>query len=305
MYESSQVFIITFAIVILGFLLKKFNFLTENDGKSISKLLMHTTFPALMIISTANAKIVHAYFLIPLFAILLGIVMILIAWYFLSNYENSLRGVLMMGAGGYNTGLFGFAIIEGLFGKESLIYAVMFDIGVSVIVFGVIYSLAIYFSPVKKAGINIKQIVKKIFSLPPVIGMTIGLIINFLSLPLPPICITFLEVLSKANRPLVLLLMGIYLSFELNKRLLIAMSKVLAIRYLLGLAVIIILYYSLPNYPNLQHVLMICTILPIGMTIIPFSIELNYDTRTAGTLLNISQILSFILMWVLALFLKM
>ena len=305
MLQANNVFIITLSMILLGFLLKKFNYISEKDGKVISRFLMHTTFPALMLISTAKIKLDTSLLFIPLLAIVLGVLMLVVAWFWFSNYANDIRGVLTMGVGGFNTGLFGFPIIEGLFGKESLVFAIMFDIGNTFIVFGAIYTLGNHFSSNKKKHNDFLPILKKVISLPPVLGMILGLIINVLSIPLPTICFDFLEILAKANKPLVLLLMGIYLSFELNKKLMLAISKVLVIRYLIGLLVVVALYFMLPTYPTLRNVLMICVILPIGMTILPFSDEMNYDSRIAGTLLNISLLVSFILMWGLVLSLNL
>jgi hypothetical protein len=258
---------------------------------------MHTTFPALMIISTAKVKLDATLLLIPLFCIVLSAIMLLIAWFWFSKYPNDLRGILTMAAGGTNVGLFGFPIIEGLFGKDALVYAIMFDIGNTFIVFGVVYPIGSYFSSNKKGKTDFKQILKKVLSLPPVLGMLLGLIINILAIPLPAIGFDFLDILAKANKPLVLLLMGIYLSFELNKKLMLAISKVLLIRYSIGLSIIFALYFLFSAYPTMRNVLMICVILPIGMTILPFSDELNYDSRISGTLINISLLISFILMW--------
>jgi malate permease and related proteins len=303
MSQSNQVFIITLAMIGLGFLLKNYNFLSEQDGKTISKFLMHTTFPALMIISTAKVKLDTSLLFIPLFCIAISVIMLLIAWFWFSKYPNNLRGLLTMAAGGTNVGLFGYPIITGLFGKDALVYAVMFDIGNTIIVFGAVYPIGTYFSSNKKEGINFKQILKKILTLPPVLGMILGLIINASSITMPVICEEFLDILAKANKPLVLLLMGIYLSFELNKKLMLAISKVLLIRYSISLAVVFALYFLLSAHPMMRNVLMICTLLPLGMTILPFSDELNYDSRIAGTLINISLLISFILMWAMVLIL--
>ena len=43
--------------------------------------------------------------------------------------------------------------------------------------------------------------------------------------------------------------------------------------------------------------LIVCVLLPIGLTILHFSDEMNFDSRIAGTLLNISLLISFGLMW--------
>jgi malate permease and related proteins len=298
MNQANNVFIVTITIILLGFLLKKYNFISEKEGKTISKFLMHTTFPALMIITMARVKLETSLILIPVFALGVGLSMLLLAWIWFSNYEKALRGVLTMGVGGFNSGMFGFPIIEGLFGKQAMVYAIMFDIGNTFIVFGAIYSLGTYFSANKKAQTGIKSILKKVFSLPPVLGILLGLIINIAKIPLPTICINFLEVLASGNKPIVLLLMGIYLSFELDKKLMIAISKVIVIRVSVGIIVVLGIYFLINNdYSMMKNVLMLCVLMPIGLTILPFSDELGYDSRIAGTMLNISLLISFGLMW--------
>jgi malate permease and related proteins len=306
MNATNQVFIITFAIIGMGFLLKRFDYITEKEGKVLSKFLMHSTFPALLILSMSSAKLESSMAMLPLIAIVTGVVMLVVAWFSLKNYPNNQRGVLMLGVGAFNTGLFGFPIFEGLLGKTALTYAIMFDIGTTFMVFGVLYPLSAYFSDNHKNGLELKNILKKVFTSPPVMATLFGLFINILSLSIPPICVDFLETLAKGNKPIVLLLMGIYLSFELDKKQRISIYKVLSIRYIIGIASAIILYLFLPtNDSTMRIVTVLCVILPIGMTILPFSDEMNLDSRLAGTLLNISLVVSFILMWGFTLFLAL
>lgn len=298
MNQTNSVFIITITIILVGFLLKKYNLISEQEGKTISKFLMHTTFPALMIVTMARVKLETSLILIPLFALVVGLSMLLIAWMWFSNYEKALRGILTMGVGGFNSGMFGFPIIEGLFGKQAMVYAIMFDIGNTFIVFGAIYSIGTYFSANRKAQTGIKPILKKVLSLPPVLGILLGLIINITNLSLPKMFFDFLDVLAIGNKPLVLLLMGIYLSFELDKKLMIAISKVIIIRVSVGIIVVLGIYYLVnSDYSLMKNVLMLCALMPIGLTILPFSDELGYDSRIAGTMLNISFVVSFVLMW--------
>lgn len=298
MSQTNQVFTVTFSMIAMGFFLKRYDYISEKEGKVISKFLMHSTFPALLLLSMSRAKLESSLAVLPFIAIIVGAIMLVVAWFVFKNYPNSQRGVLMMGVGAFNTGLFGFPIIEGLFGKEGLSYAIMIDIGVTFMVFGAIYPLAAYFSENHKDGLEVKNVLKKVFSSPPVIATLMGLLINILAIQMPPVCVDFLEVLAKGNKPIVLLLMGIYLSFELDKKQRFSIYKILSIRYLISIIAATILYYILPsNQPTMQTVLMLCMLLPVGMTILPFSDEMNFDTRLAGTLLNVSLVVSFVLMW--------
>ncbi len=305
MGATNQVFIITLCFILIGFLIKKYKFLSEADGKIISKFLMHTTFPALMIVSTSRVQLEPTLLLIPLFCILFCGTNLLIAYFLFSKLPRDLRGILTMGAGGLNVGLFGFPIIEGLFGKDALVYAVMFDIGNTIIVFGVVYPIGAYFSSKQTDGVSWRKILKKVFSLPPVHGMFIGLCINLFKIDLPDFSISILDTLAKANKPLVLLLMGIYLSFELNKKQFFEISKVILFRYTVALVLVFCLSVWMVDFPLVKSVLIICIVLPIGLTILPFSDELGYDSRIAGTLVNVSLLVSFVLMWGLVLGLQL
>jgi malate permease and related proteins len=304
MNQANDVFLITLAMIIFGYLIKKYNYVTEKEGKTISRFLMHTTFPALMVVSTMRIKLESSLFLIPVLTLAFGSLMLLIAWFVFRKYPNDMRGLLTMGAGGLNTGLFAFPIIEGIWGRDALVYAIMFDIGNTVVVFGLVYSIGNYFAKKGHSTVDFQVILNKIIRLPPLQGMAIGLLINILHIPVPTVCIDFLDVLAKGNKPIVLLLMGIYLSFELDKKQVWAVSKVLIIRYICGLLAVATLCAVLP--PSLeQSILIMCVVLPVGLTILPFSDELHFDSRVAALLVNMSLLVSFVVMWALVIGLKL
>jgi predicted permease len=62
MAQANATFIITLALILMGFLIKKYNFISEKEGKVLSKFLMHTTFPALMIISKLSWSLHFSYY---------------------------------------------------------------------------------------------------------------------------------------------------------------------------------------------------------------------------------------------------
>lgn len=300
MIQANQVFLITLAIISFGFFIKKFNYVTEKEGKTISKFLMHTTFPALMLVFTIRLKLEPSLFLIPLIAVGLGSVMILTALQVFKDYPNTLKGLLVMGSSGFNTGLFAFPIIEGIWGREGLVFAIMYDIGNTAVVFGGVYTIGTYFAARGEGKVNMGAILKRVLRSPPLQGMLIGLTINALHIPVPDIAIDFLDVLAKGNKPMVLLLMGIYMSFELEKKQIWDISKVLMIRYICG-GIAVLLIYSFFPASLYRNILIVCVVLPIGMTLLPFSDELGYDSRIAGVLVNTSLLISFVFMWALVL----
>lgn len=300
MNQTNDAFLLTLALVTVGYCLKRTNIISEADGKILSKFFMHTTFPALVLLSFLRVRIEPHLILVSGMGLGFGSLLVTIAWFFFKSYASKLRGILTMGAGGLNTMLFGLPIVEALWGQEGLAYLVMFDIGNTLVSFCVSYPIGNYLSLSGQSAPIAKTIFNKVIRLVPFQAMIIGLIFNALHVSFPAIAITFLETIAKGNKPIVLILMGIYLRFAVEKQQILDVSKVLFIRYLTGLLVAGLFYAWMPPSVG-RSVLMICVILPAGLTLLPFSNELNYDTNIAAMIINWSLILSFLLMWALVL----
>lgn len=302
MGQVNLAFISTLAFISIGFLLKNKGIIKESEGKVLSRLLMHTTFPALMVVSTIYIDLNPRLFLIPLFAVGVSAVMLCIAYFVFKKEVKSIRGVLTMSSGGWNVGLFGFPLIESIWGAKALLFAIMYDIGNTFLAFGVLYPIGNHFSDVPSRGkLNM---LKKVLLLPPVLGMIMGLTFNVTNIPLPGILEDILTTLSKANKPLVLLLLGIYLSFNLDKNQFNGILKVLFLRYGIGLLTILAIYFLLPK-SLMSSVLIALVVLPVGMSVLLFSDELGFDAKIAGTLANLSLLLSFGLLWLVITYLQL
>jgi len=299
MDQANLVFLVTLCIVGLGFSLKQWGVVSEQDGKVLSRMLMHTTFPALMVVSTLHVPLTSSLAAIPFVSIALGSMLLLLAWFVFANRPVRLRGVLTMGIGAFNIGLFGFPIVEGIWGRDALVYAVLYDIGNTLVIFGIVYPVGYYFASGGTQRPPVLATIRRVLRLPPMLGMLVGLTLNLLSLDLPPVLFDTLDTLAKANKSLVLLLLGIYLSFRLEKAQQAAILRLLALRYAGGLVAIALLYVVLPVPTLLRTTLTVCILLPIGMTVLPFSDEFNFDSRVAGTLVNLSLVISFGLLWLL------
>ena len=172
-------------------------------------------------------------------------------------------------------------------------------VGFQIINFILTYGMGNYFSAKAQKGNMWKHVFKRIMSLFPFQAMVIGLLVNLLEIPLPFFLTSIVDTIAQGNKPLVLLLMGIYFSVRLPKKSFLKVFQVLGIRYLLGLSIGLLLFYSLPFDTHFRNMMLICIILPVGMTLITYSDELNFDTSIAGALVNFSMLISFALMWIL------
>ncbi|WP_026994230.1 AEC family transporter [Flectobacillus major] len=306
MNPTNAVFITALSIIALGFFLKNKGIITEKEGKIITKLLMHTTFPSLVFVTVMRVNIVPNLLLLPLICISFSAITMLIGSFIFKSQTKRIRGLLTMSSGGFNLGLFAFPLIEGIWGREGMVYAALFDVGNSIVVFCMVYGTGVIFAEAKEEVAirkreKLKKAFLKIFTLLPFQAMLLGLFINLTALELPQIVVDIIDILAKGNKVLVLLIMGIYLSLNMTNEVLKKVVNVLIIRYTVGLTMGLLLYYNLPFEPLYRSIVLICLILPVGMTLLPFSDELGYDSKIAGVLVNLSMIISFVLMWGLVL----
>lgn len=304
MNQTNTVFITALSIIFLGYFLKKKNIITEEEGKIITKLLMHTTFPALMFVTMLRIHFEWNLLLLPLLSFLFSLITMATATYFFKDFPRKMKAILIMGSGGFNLGLFAYPLIEGIWGQAGMVYAAMFDFGNSFAVFGLVYGTGVFMSDKNQASsvtVNAKNALLKIITLLPFQAILVGVFFNLTAIPLPQILLDVLEVLAKGNKVVVLLIMGIYMNLFMSQTLFQKVAKVLAIRYFWGFLIGFLCYYFLPVEQLYRNVLLIVIIIPVGMTIIPFSNELGYDTEVAGMLVNISMLISFAMMWALIL----
>jgi malate permease and related proteins len=304
MNQTNTVFITALSIIFIGYFLKRKNIVTENEGKVITKLLMHTTFPALMFVTILRVHFEWNLLLLPLISFSFSLLTMFTAQLIFKDFTRKTKAMLIMASGGFNLGLFAYPLIEGIWGQSGMVYAAMFDFGNSFAVFGLVYGTGVFMAD-KNQGVsrkeNVKKSLVKIFTLLPFQAILLGVFFNLTAFPLPQILIDILDVLAKGNKVIVLLIMGIYMNVSMTSELWQKVSKVLAIRYFWGLLLGFLFFYFLPVEQLYRNVLLIVLIIPIGMTIIPFSNELDYDTELAGSLVNISMLISFAMMWGLVL----
>lgn len=142
-------------------------------------------------------------------------------------------------------------------------------------------------------------ILSKLLKSVPLLSYIIVFSLAVSDLHFPKIVLDFTKILARANMPLSLLLLGVYLSFSLNKNHLKNMVKVLAVRYLLGLAVGTTLFFMMPFDQMFKHTMLIGFLLPIPTAVIQYAIEFDYDQKFVGTVANITILLSFFLVWLI------
>ncbi len=303
MTNANTQFVLSLLIIILGYAAKRLKLVTEQDGDGISRLIFNITLPALVINTFSDIKITGSLILIPFIVILFSFLVAFLGIFVFKNEAPENKGALSMTSVGFNIGLFAFPLVEALWGKEGLKYFGMLDMGNALIIFGLCFFLASYHTS-EGGRLDLKVMFKKMCRSVPLLAYLLTLILNLAGLSYPKLFLNLTGVLSRANMPLSLLVLGIYLSFKFESGYVKSMLKALLFRYGTGLAVGILLYFTLPFEPLFRNTVLIGLLLPISMTNITYSVEFKFDKKLVGALTNLTIIISFIFIWILGLLLK-
>lgn len=109
--------------------------------------------------------------------------------------------------------------------------------------------------------------------------------------------IDFFSVLSKANMPLSMILLGVMLNFSIEREYLPVTIKYLCLHYGLGMLAGTLVHFLLPVSDDMiKTTLLITWLLPVGVAIIPYSIQFKYKTLPfVGMVTNLTIIISIII----------
>jgi predicted permease len=297
----NQEFLYIIIIIALGYLLKRLNILKEKEGEVISKIIFKISLPALVLVTFDSVKIETSLILLPVIVLIYGLITACLGLLVFKNEERELKGSFLM-LSGFNVGLFAFPLVFAIWGMEGLTYFSMFDVGTSFVVFGIAYILGSYFSA---EGLKLKpiEILKKLGKSIPLMTYLIASILNFSHIQLPDTIINVAGTISKANMPLSLLLLGLYLNFKLDKQFIKPMLKFLTFRYGLGLLFGFGLYLFLPYNQMYRFTVLIGLLLPVAASALTFAVEFKYSTsstRLIATISNITILISIAILYTFA-----
>jgi len=300
MGDFNYQFLLSLLIIALGYFIKRFNIVKAEDSGVISSIILNITLPALVVKTFSTVEVDFALGILPLINIAYGAMMVFVALLAFRNEKRQTRGVMSMVLPGMNIGIFMYPLAEFIWGQKAVKYFAMFDMGNAIILFGACYSLAAIFSTDEtdeKNKIDVKYITKKLTHSVPLIVYMLTLAVNLAGLKFPAVIIDVASILSRANMPLSFLLLGVVMDFSLDKSQWKMVIKVLSIRYGIGLITGILLYLLLPYGELFGYTMLLGFVLPIGMAVIPYSIMFKYNQSLVGTMVNLTNIISFILIW--------
>ncbi|CUT95171.1 Transporter, auxin efflux carrier family protein [Staphylococcus capitis] len=240
-----------------------------------------------------------SFSILPIMMIVYGIVAKIIVIWFFRKYSNQMRGSVGMMTGSMNIGLFAYPLVNAIWPEKGMVYFGMADIGGAMIMFGLTYFVGSYFS---EGGdqFNFKFLGKKLIQSVPLVTYIVMFTLNMSNIHIWKPAIDFFSILSKANMPLSMILLGVMLSFSIDREYLPVTIKYLCLHYGLAIVAGTLVHFFLPvSDPMIKTTLLITWLLPVGVAIIPYSIQFKYKTLPfVGMVTNLTIIISIVILYV-------
>lgn len=301
MSETNQTFLLSLLIILSGIFLKNRQIIHADDGRALSRIVLNFTFPALILSKVRKMPLDTEMLYLPMICFGFCLFLTLTGVYIFRAKLPKDKGLLLMAIGGFNIGLFAFPLVEGIWGAKGLQYIAMFDIGNALVVLGLGYFFGAYHSPLrdKNVKLNFSYIIGLFLRSLPFMSYLLALLFNYFTVEFHPLADRFFETVARANMPLVLLLLGIYFNLKIDKSKIKQLLTLISIRYVAGLAIGLLLYFTLPFGQLYRTIILVGLVMPVGLTAIPFSDKFGYDTKFAASLANVTIVISFVFMWLI------
>ena len=296
MSNFNDQFIFSIIIISLGYLLKRCNIIKESDGEAISRIVFNLTLPCLIMISFHNIKIDFSLIFMMINGFIYGVFLAFLGFLAFKKEKRKVKGMMMMIVPGFNIGLFAYPLVEGIWGQEGIKYFGMFDMGNAFIVFGLTYLIGSFYSSDQNT-FEYKQVFVKMSRSIPLLTYLFTCAISILGLQLPTVVLDVAGVISKANMPLSLVLLGIFLNFSIDKGYFKKILKYLTLRYVVGLSIGLFVFFFSPFDNMFRYTILIALILPMSFSAIVYAVQFNYDKKLIGTVSNLTILISFVLLW--------
>lgn len=198
------------ALILVGFLIKRSNFLAPAFWPSAEKLTYFILMPATLIHSLAGKKIGSLPWLNIMLtvegAVLASAVLVLLWWFANRRMEAPVFTSLFQGGVRFNT-FVALALAEALFGKEGLFLAAL-GAGFMIMLINVLCVSAFSLTINNGGGINWRRLATDLARNPLILGCLVGIGINISGLKLPLAVDGTIALLGKAAFPVGLMAVG-------------------------------------------------------------------------------------------------
>lgn len=283
-------------MIAVSYLLKRAGILSKEDGVAIARVVLNLTLPCAVLVSFRSFVFDWSYMLIPLISFMSNILMLSVGFMISRGKSREERIFYMLELSAYNIGNFTFAFVTGLLSTAGVVASCLFDMGnspMSVAINAVITQIAVGDMMSHRRAF---RSLLSVFTRPAFDAYIIMLIFSALPVSLPDRVFEFAGLISPANGPLAMIMIGLMLEFRLDKSKLKEVVVVNVLRLLLAVAIAFLFFKFAPFPYEVRKAVAITAFAPISSASPAFVAEMKGDVALVGFASTVSIALALILM---------
>jgi len=200
-------------ITMLGYFLKKKSVISDEFTEKVTYIIFKISIPALLFNKITSLKVdlslnqVQRNFIIytGLVLILVYLIIELSAKIFIKDIKT--RGTYVQGSIRSNYIFIGYPVLLSLFGDEVVFPMILLTL-VSLPIFNVTAILTLTINNPKVKGVDVRELLKNIFTNPIILSIIIGFLWSILSFPVPQFLSKTFELVGDVSTPMALIVIG-------------------------------------------------------------------------------------------------
>ena len=289
-------------MVVLGYAVKKCGILTEEDGVALSRIVLNITLPAAILVSFRTFVFDWRFMLIPLVSLAANWLMLFAGYAMTKRRSEQDRIFYMLELPAYNIGNFTLPFVSSFLGATGVVASCLFDMGNAPMCLGLNFTMTAMMIG-RTPDRSVARAVLSVFKKPSFTVYVIMLILAAFSLSLPDIVFDFAGMISPANAPMAMVMIGLMLEIRMDRTKLKDALSVNAIRLALAAAIAVLFFALAPFSYEVKKAVAITAFAPISSASPAFVAALKGDVELVGFASTISIIVSLILMPLMIVFL--
>ena len=280
-----------FLIMIIGVYGNKRKIITPTINKGLTNILLEITLPCLVVSSfifdmddELKNNIIKCFIYSPI----VFIITILISYIALFPIKSDKKIIMQFANVFSNCGFIGFPIIYSIFEGEGVIYASIFNMFFTILVWT--YGILLF-----TGKINIKEI-KKVLVNPSVIAVYIGIVLFIFKIDIPEVITSTMDLVGAVTTPLSMIIVGVILSHISFKKYMsdwtVYYSSLL--KLIITPLALFMIFKILKIHSVLSNTMVLLTAMPTAAITSILAENLNKEKEYATILVFISTVLSLV-----------
>lgn len=280
------------AIILLGYLLKRFGVFQKENFAVLSKVAIRITLPAAIVTSFAGMSIDPAMLGIVALGFGGGVIYMIIGFLLHLRKPANERAFFVLNMPGYNIGCFTMPFAQSFLGPLGVIVTSLFDAGNAFVCLGGAYGVA---SMIKDGGgFSAKRLFKTLLTSVPFMCYIIMVTLNLCKITLPAPVLSFAQIIANANAFVAMFMLGVGFELGSDRKQLGAILKVVIVRYAVATVLACVFYFLLPVDAEIRKALVILVFSPIGAAVPAFTQELKEDVGLSSAINSVCIIISIV-----------